>query len=184
MSPRTLVRPQNLLTWSEFIDLAHGYYPQTAGTVITSASTDVPLPLGFGTGSVSKIAYDGSGTAGNTRIYKVTTMGGLGVVGNTYLIAAWLRTLSGSVPLRLSVGPLQGPTITVTPSWQRVFCPFVWTTPGAGVFWALSGAVGDNSALTVYATGAQVSQYNSLCDYVKTLGTAANVTGAPRSLVL
>jgi hypothetical protein len=97
-------------------DFSSGSWTKTTGVVGTAATTDLLDPAGAN--GATRLAYDGSGTAGNTRVVQSTGVTpGNGVA---YCMSWWARMLTGT---RTIDGYLNLPSTivhtTFTSTWQR-----------------------------------------------------------------
>ena len=157
---------QNILTYSQ--DFTNAIWLRTTGVTATGDTVAAPN----GTTTADTITYAGGGTAGNYRIYY--TSAGIAANGTVYTYSIWLRAAS-NVNLKLSGNFGSTADITVTSNWQR----FSVTVTGNGVSTLqllLYSPVGDNSAFTVYAWGAQL-------EIATTPGPYFPTTSAPQSQV-
>ena len=157
---------QNILTYSQ--DFTNAVWLRTTGVTATGDTVAAPN----GTTTADTITYAGGGTAGNYRIYY--TSAGVSANGTVYTYSIWLRAAS-NVNLKLSGNFGSDVDITVTSTWQR----FSLTVTGNGssiLQLLLYSPVGDNSAFTVYAWGAQL-------EIASTPGPYFPTTSAPQSQV-
>jgi hypothetical protein len=172
---------QNYYRFSD--DLTKSEHIKNTGVVIVSGSLDVPPPADVPTAAVQKWTYDGSGVAGDYRLY--SNAGAIEPIyrnGVPYAWAMWMRVASGTLPLRVQLcANVQA--ITVTSTWQR----FLILTTGngaSGIQPTVFSAVANNAAFTLYTAGVQLVQGSNMPDYIATRGAPANANGAPRSLVI
>jgi hypothetical protein len=166
IAPANKRLPQNLMT-SPSEDGTDGSWGKNGGVAVT-ISTDVSPPVSGM--QISKINYSGAGSAGSYRWYEGS--GTLNNVGGTYIQAIWLRTLTGTASVRLGNNQDLGPAFTVTTMWQQFSLMSTPWINGAAVNQLLIySPASDNSAFTIYATGAQRELGTVVGDYVKVPGT-------------
>jgi hypothetical protein len=171
---------QNYYRFSD--DLTKSEHIKNTGIVIVSGSLDVPAPSDVPTAAVQKWTYDGSGVAGDYRLY--SNAGAIELLyrkGVPYAWAMWMRVASGTLPLRVQLC-INVQAITVTSTWQR-FLILATGNGSLGIQPTVFSAAANNAAFTLYTAGAQLVQGNNMPDYIATLGAPANANGAPRSIV-
>lgn len=166
-------RDQNYCLSSEAVDNA--VWQKTTGVTVTpdlvAGPNDPP-----GIASADAIVYNGSGAAGDYRIFQ-NMMGSLILpLGVQTTASLWLRTPSGTITVRLvtNAGFAQG-NCTLTTSWQR----FQVSSSGDGVSQAqllLRSASGDNSAFTIYASAVQYEYGSAATTYAKTTAASSLLT--------
>jgi len=136
-TPLNLCWPNNVLTQDR--------WKLGTGVSVTDNSTDVIDPAGGN--AATKITYNGSGIAGEARLYQ--TIKAPSVNGEVSTDSVWLRTATGTLTLRLRDN-LGGTTVcALTPVWRR----FQVTSTGNGTnHWqlALWTDAGVNDAFTAY----------------------------------
>ena len=136
-TPLNLCWPNNVLT--------HWRWTLGTGVSVTDNSTDVIDPAGGN--AATKITYNGSGIAGEARLYQ--TIKAPSVNGEVSTSSVWLRTATGTLTLRLRDN-MGGTTVcALTPVWRR----FQVTSTGNGTnHWqlALWTDAGVNDAFTAY----------------------------------
>lgn len=150
----------NNLTYSEQFDNSAWF----KGTGVTVSANAVTAP--DGTMTADSVTYNGSGAAGGWRIYYQMP---LTANGTTYTTSIWLRA-SSNISLQFEDNR-QAVVINITTAWQR----FSITSVGDGVTWlqlALYGLVGNNSAFTIYAWGAQSEASSVPTEYIPTTSSA------------
>ncbi len=163
-------RDQNYCLWSEAFDNA--VWAKNTGVTVTPDAVAGPFdPVGVTTADA--IIYNGSGAAGDFRIYQ-NLLGGLVLPAGVKTTGSlWLRTAAGTLTLRLANNA--GFTFAACPlttAWQR----FPVTATADGVSQAqllLYSNTADNTAFTIYASAVQFEYGAAPSTYAKT--TAAPV---------
>jgi hypothetical protein len=165
MPRAALLQSQNLLKQSE----AFGTSPWSLGTGVTVTENTTDLLDPNGTMTASKIAYNGSGSAGQYFLYQL--VGTIGLLRETWTLGIYLCVLSGTRVVRIDPNAMSGPAVTLTTSWQNVLVTGS-ANAGYGLQLALYRDVGDNAAGSIYAWGAHATKANRLGAYTKTTGAA------------
>lgn len=158
----------NYLLRSEEFDNA--VWNKNTGTTVTANTTVAP----DGTTTADTISYDGSGVAGDFRIYQ-TAQAPLAPValGVAFTLSIWLKAPS---PVTVRIGNNHGgfTTCAVTTAWQR----FAVTGFGDGAHSAqllIYSPVGVNTAFTLYAWGAQAESWTHATAYIHTVASVVGV---------
>jgi hypothetical protein len=165
MPRAALAQSQNLCKQSE----TFGTSPWSLGTGVTVTQNTTDLVDPNGNYSASKIAYNGSGAAGQYFLFQL--LGTIGLLRETWSLGVYLRVLSGTRVVRLDPNAFGGPVVTLTTTWQQV----VMTgsgSPAVGLQLAIYRDVGDNTAGDIYGWGAHATKANRLGPYAKTTSSA------------
>lgn len=175
MSRVPIPQAENDLLQSEA--MATGPWGAGPGITITNNTTDVPDPNG-GT-AASKLAYDGSSSAGMQIAFQNF---GSGAVGALAAIGLWVRLAVGATTIQLATN--LGPAFVSHPvdtTWRFYELDDVATIAG-GWFFLFYRGTADNAPRSYYVAFAQATLgKNRVGPYAKTL--AAPVPGPIRNAV-
>lgn len=136
----------------------------TKNTGVTVPSTTITDPQGGTT--AESIAYDGTGTTGSSRIYRVGIVSP-SVAGIVYAYSVWLKVPTTTTTVQIHSNLTNFTACVVTTAWQR------FTVLGTGdgstsIIVSIYSNTGDNAAWTIHAWGAQVELGATATTYIPT----------------
>ena len=143
----------------------------TFGTACTGvANIDLLAPDPDNTYTTVKVAYAGTGTAGQNIItYPVGST--VYATGTAFVASVWLRVASGTLALRLGIGQNAPTAVTLTTTWQRF--TFTDTSLGATApVLVVAMPSGVNTASTFYMWGPQLELGTVASGYIPTYSAA------------
>lgn len=148
-------RDRNYCLYSR--DCTNAAWSKNTGVSVTAdviaGPNDAP-----GATTADRIDYNGSGVAGDFRIYQNPTLPGSNTppVGVQTTVSVWLRTVTGTLTLRVANNAgFQRLTFNLTTAWQK--CPVPASGDGASISQILIYSdAANNAAFSIYATDAQI----------------------------
>lgn len=142
--------------------LENAYWQKWPGTTVDDATTDVADPDGGY--SATKVVYDGSGVPGDHRLRPARAVVTTPASGRQFRTSYWLRSETGTIPLRITTDFGDSKDITVTTSWQ-IFS--VLTTSNGTDFKPVivRHAAGENDPFTCYAWHPMAEEVTDQADH-------------------